>query len=231
MPIPWPNPGTELGRTHCGGRPARVRALAEGPAREQELGDVRAILPHGHHQRRLLIRAVDEIDFRAAIEQQVDGVALPDARRAHQRRFTGGVEGIGVGAGIEQQRHHRGTAIGRGDRQRCDAVTIGQRRCGARTEQQTRRRHVIDASGPVQRRCPIRARRVDIHFLTEQRAQRRGVAVHGRIRQPCIRAGRQHHRRETADTHRQRHQDRRLQTRSHEVHRPSAIKAVKGTPY
>ena len=31
MPIPWPNPGTELGSTHAGVRPTRVFALTVAP--------------------------------------------------------------------------------------------------------------------------------------------------------------------------------------------------------
>ena len=79
--------------------------------------------------------------------------------------------------------------LARRDRERRQPVSIGQRRLGARAEQQPRGRDVVHAHGPVQRRRAVAPGGVDVDLLPDQRAHRRRVAPHGRIGQARVVVG------------------------------------------
>ena len=138
------------------------------------------------HQRRLLIRGIGRVHFRAAIEQQRDRIGASHARRAHQRRLARRVRGVRVGAGVEQDAKHRRAAVGRRERHRRQAVPVRERRLRSRAEQQPRRRGIVHAHGPMQRRRAVRTRGIDVQFLREECTHGGGVPLHGRIGQPGI---------------------------------------------
>ena len=113
-------------------------------------------MPGGPHQRRLAEFLLARIDVRAAIEQHLHDLDLPQARRRHQRRLAVLARQVRIGAVFEQQLHDVRGAVGDREVERTDPLFIGQIRIGARLQQQ--RRDLAIARAPPPRPAPSRRR-------------------------------------------------------------------------
>ena len=190
MPIPWPNPGTELGSTHGGVLPVRVCALTSACPLDEQLHDRRVVFADGDHQRRLLELGIFRVDDGAASRAaRFTASRLADARRRHERRFAGRIGRVRIGAGVEQQA---------GSCRRCRSSTPGtaaSRRSGWRASHP---RPPESAAGPSRGRprgpasggpaCRP-AWRVDVGLLIQQRSHGVPVALHRRVGEPRIGLG------------------------------------------
>ena len=73
-----------------------------GAALDKKPDDVGMVIAHGEHQRRLLEGAIAGIDNGATIQKNLDRVEIADACGGHQCRLSRCIDGIGIGARIQQ---------------------------------------------------------------------------------------------------------------------------------
>jgi hypothetical protein len=160
------------------GREAGAFALGQvGAAGHQRADDCGVAVGGPPHQRRLIARALLGVRVGPVLEQRRHRVDLAGARRRHQRRLAVGVGSVRIGARRQEQLDQRRVAGAAGEEQRRDAVAVGcvgvrlradERRCGV---------DVVEIRGPVQRRRPVRRRRVHLAAILDQLANRRRVAA------------------------------------------------------
>ena len=158
-----------------GVKPPVERAFTSAPRSTRVSHDWRVAFGGRPHQRRLPPARLLRVDVRAVRQQQLDGLETARPRGRHQGGFTTWQGGVRVGAGVEQQTDQRRVAVHAGDRQRRHRRSGSPPSRWRRRGSAARRRHVVDARGPVQRRRAVDLGRVDIHALLEQPANRRRV--------------------------------------------------------
>ncbi len=140
-------------------------------ARGDQCGrDVAAIVRGRVHQRRLALPALDDVDVRAVIDEQSDGLHTARSRREHQRCFALRQREIHVGAGVEERAEQTRVCAKRGLVHRPYAVAIREIRIGFRAEQRSHAADVAEMGGIDQRRRAVRGARVRVGACGKQRA-------------------------------------------------------------
>ena len=118
--------------------------------------------------------------------------ALPVLGTAHQDGLTSSNGGLRISTRSQQEAHHRRVAIGAGERQRHNAVRVGDPGVRARLQQQARRLDIVEISCPVQRRRAVRLRRTHGDGGIQQPAYRRVVLQLDGVDEALVRILRTH---------------------------------------
>ena len=116
--------------------------MTSAPAAINAAATVAAIVRGRVHERRLALPLLDDVDVRAALDEQADSVDAARARREHERRFALGQRQVDTRAGVEQCSQQLGVGAKRSFVHRPDAVPVREIRVGFRTEQRLHATHV-----------------------------------------------------------------------------------------
>ena len=133
-------------------------------ARRDQCGrDLAAIVRGRVHERRLPLPLLDDVDVRAVLDEQADGVDAARARREHERCFALGQRQVDARAGVEQCSQQIGVGAKRSFVHRPDAVPVREIRVAFCTEQRLHaahaRRNGRRTASASSRRRPSRWRR------------------------------------------------------------------------
>ena len=152
-----------------------------GAVRQQHVDDLVVSLGHRPHQRGLSAGAFVRVDVGAMRRQQPDGVRVAGAGSRHDRRLAVAQRDVGVGAGVEQARHHAGAAVAGGEPERRRSQLVGGVDVGAGVDQQRGDLVVVPIGRPMQRGGAVGLCRVDVGAGVEERPDRAGVLGARRI--------------------------------------------------
>ena len=133
------------------------------------------ILRRRPHERGLAEPLLPGLDVGAAAQERLHGLGAAGARRGHEHRLPCRRTRVGIGASFDQGAQHLGAAVGRGQRDRLDAVAVGGFDVGAGPDEH---RHQVERVGPngvVQRGGAVGLGLVDVGLGAQQRPH--GVAV------------------------------------------------------
>ncbi len=158
--------------------------LDVGAALDQRAHGIRLSLGGGPHQGALLVGAFTGIDLGPPRQQCAHRVRIACACAGHQRRHPRG-QGrlVGVGAGRQQRLDHGGVAVLTGQGEGRHAVFVRRVRVRASRQKRPHGRQIVQIGRPMQRRCAIRLRRIDLGALFQQGLDRGRVLPSDRVDQ------------------------------------------------
>ncbi len=174
-------------RKHQRREPGIERRPEIGAGFHQFLQHVDVAVGSRPHQRRLAPAGFFGVHVGTAGDQRTYGIDLPRACSRHEHRLSAGERCVGIRTGLEQLPDDSGIAVRACDRQRRDAIPVGGADVGAGGEQPVHQVEVVMMSGPVQRRRPVRLRRIDVDPAREQLSDSPAILPLRRIGQLRIR--------------------------------------------
>ncbi len=136
----------------------------------RSLVDLRVLLRHGPHERRLPACPGD-VHVGAFREKLRHDAFRADARRHHQRGLAREQGEVGVGLGLEQAADDGFVGVRAGGPQRRGAEVVRHVHLGARANQLVHHPEVVAIARPVQRGGTIAFGRVDVGALLEEPRQ------------------------------------------------------------
>ena len=148
------------------------RGMNVGTGLKQHPDDMRMGRCHGPHQCGGSGAGRDRIHGGAVRQQRLHHLKVAGPRCNHQRRQAAGLRSIRLGSRRQQSLDNIDACVLACARQRRDTMVVGGIHVGARVEKQLHRATIVPVRCPQQRRGPVRARRVDVHTVMQQRADR-----------------------------------------------------------
>ena len=147
------------------------------------------------HERTRAAQRFFRVDIRAVVNQNLDRIDIPGARRRHHRSAAQRQMLVGIGSGVEQCADDCGISVDARQPQRRRAFAVRHFRIRARANQHVHQFLVAAIRRPVKRRRPVRLRHIDVGVLFDERTNCRFVAPRGSIRNvaaDCSRTGDRH---------------------------------------